>query len=127
MASLEACFHLIKLLLLISVGVDRKISSSYEHVDRFQSLLNKKAAEAFRGLRDEKSSGAMQVDEDGDVVSGGEVEVSYYIMDGSIQNYPCVVHKEKSDLLPETKLLEIRKPESKCSQMKLSSLKIDYW
>jgi hypothetical protein len=47
-------------------------------------LLNKKAAEASRGLRDEKSSGAMQVDEDGDVVFGGEVEVSYYIMDGSI-------------------------------------------
>ena len=84
MASLEACFHLIKLLLLISVGVDRKISSSYKHVDCFQSLLNKKVVEASRGLRDEKSSGAMQVDEDGDVVFGGEVEVSYYIMDGSI-------------------------------------------
>ena len=47
-----------------SVGVGREISSSYEHVDRFQSLLNKEAAEASRGLRDEKSSGAMQVDED---------------------------------------------------------------
>lgn len=37
----------------------------------------KKAAEASRGLRDEKSSGAMQVDEDGDAVFGGEDEDLY--------------------------------------------------
>ena len=35
---------------------------------------------------------------------GSEVEVSYYIMDGSISNYPRAVHKEKSDLLPENGL-----------------------
>jgi hypothetical protein len=43
MASLEACFHLIKLLLLVSVGVGKGISSSYEHVDHFQFLLNKQS------------------------------------------------------------------------------------
>ena len=41
MASLEARFHLIKQSLLVSVEVDRKISSSYEHVDHFQLFLNK--------------------------------------------------------------------------------------
>ena len=43
MASLEACFHLIKLLILISVGIGKGISSSYEQVYHFQFLLNKQS------------------------------------------------------------------------------------
>jgi hypothetical protein len=45
----------------------------------------KKATETSRGLRDEKSSGAMQVDEDGDVVFGGEDEDLYKSLQKTMQ------------------------------------------
>lgn len=62
---------------------ERKVSR--ENAEKAEAELRKtayqnaykKAAEASRGLRDEKSSDAMQVDEDGDAVFGGEDEDLY--------------------------------------------------
>jgi hypothetical protein len=39
MAALEIQCYLIMLLLLVSVGVDRRISSFHEHVDKFSVVI----------------------------------------------------------------------------------------
>ena len=75
---------------------ERKVSR--ENVENAEFELRKsaykKAAEASIGLRDEKSSDAMQVDEDGDGVFGGEDEDVYKSLVNTRQG--ALRKKEKS-------------------------------